>query len=136
MTVDEANAAAVGTLPGLLGVVFTRVEPGAVDAVLAVRREVLSPNGFLHGGTVAALADTACGFGTVATIGSMGFATVDLQCNYLGTALDGTVTCEARLRHGGRTTQVWDATVTRDDGRQIAVFRCTQLILEAARPAP
>ncbi len=134
MTVDEANAAAQGTLPGFLGVVFTRVEPGAVDAKLELRREVLSPNGFLHGGTVAALADTACGFGTVATIGSMGFATLDLQCNYLGTALEGTVTCEARMRHGGRTTQVWDAVVLREDGRQIAVFRCTQLILEAPRP--
>jgi len=134
VTVEEANALAAGTLPGLLGVRFERIEPGAVDVTLELRRDVLAPNGFLHGGTVAALADTACGFGTVATIGSMGFATLDLQCNYLGTALEGTVTCEARMRHGGRTTQVWDATVTREDGRQIAVFRCTQLILEAPRP--
>jgi acyl-coenzyme A thioesterase PaaI-like protein len=37
---------------------------------------------------------------------------------------------EARLAHGGRTTQVWDATVSREkDGKQIAFFRCTQLIL-------
>ena len=32
--------------------------------------------------------------------------------------------------HLGRTTQVWDATVTRHaDGKPIALFRCTQMIL-------
>ena len=33
----------------------------------------------------------------------------------------------------GRTTQVWDATITDDDGRTLALFRCTQLVLEARR---
>ena len=37
---------------------------------------------------------------------------------------------EARAAHQGRTTQVWDAEVTRkSDGRQMTLFRCTQLIL-------
>ncbi|WP_371846389.1 hypothetical protein [Massilia alkalitolerans] len=32
--------------------------------------------------------------------------------------------------HLGRTTQVWDATVTdKDSGKTIALFRCTQMIL-------
>jgi 1,4-dihydroxy-2-naphthoyl-CoA hydrolase len=30
--------------------------------------------------------------------------------------------------HGGRTTQVWDA-IVRADGRTLALFRCTQLVL-------
>jgi acyl-coenzyme A thioesterase PaaI-like protein len=41
----------------------------------------------------------------------------------------GTISCEARLVHGGRTTQVWDATVSAPDGRPLALFRCTQLVL-------
>lgn len=39
------------------------------------------------------------------------------------------VGCEARLLHGGRSTQVWDAMVSDDAGRAIAAFRCTQMIL-------
>ena len=31
--------------------------------------------------------------------------------------------------HGGRTTQLWDATVSDADGRAMALFRCTQLVL-------
>jgi 1,4-dihydroxy-2-naphthoyl-CoA hydrolase len=38
--------------------------------------------------------------------------------------------CEARLLHGGRTTQVWDVTVARESGdRTLAHFRCTQHLL-------
>jgi acyl-coenzyme A thioesterase PaaI-like protein len=40
------------------------------------------------------------------------------------------ITCVAAMVHGGRTTQVWDATVTDEhNGRTIALFRCTQLVL-------
>ena len=38
--------------------------------------------------------------------------------------------CEAAMQHGGRTTQVWDAIVRdRTNGKTIALFRCTQMIL-------
>jgi len=31
--------------------------------------------------------------------------------------------------HLGRSTQVWDAEVSSGDGRRLALFRCTQMIL-------
>jgi hypothetical protein len=37
----------------------------------------------------------------------------------------GPLRSEAALVHGGQTTQVWDAQVTRGDGRTAGVFRCT-----------
>ena len=59
-----------------------------------------------------------------------GFTTVELKSNLLGTKRAGVIGCEARLVHGGRTTQVWDATVTdAEGGRPLALFRCTQLVL-------
>ena len=49
---------------------------------------------------------------------------------FLGTATEGTLTCRATMPHGGRTTQVWDATVTHEEsGKTIALFRCTQMVL-------
>ena len=81
-----------------------------------------------------ALADTACGFGCFASLpeGGTGFTTIELKSNFVGTARDGTLECEAVRVHGGRTTQVWDATVRDGEGAQLALFRCTQLILYGA----
>ena len=46
------------------------------------------------------------------------------------TLRDGAVRCRATPAHLGRTTQVWDAVVTNEaDGKTIALFRCTQMVL-------
>ena len=97
---------------------------------LPLRADHVAPNGYLHAGTVVALADTACGYGCIASLpdGASGFTTVELKTNFLRTATEGTLTCEATLAHGGRTTQVWDATVAHGD-KTLALFRCTQLVL-------
>jgi 1,4-dihydroxy-2-naphthoyl-CoA hydrolase len=130
--VEEFNAWSSGTLPGLLGIELCEVARGQVKARLPVRPELLAPNGYLHAASVIALADTASGYGTLATLpdGSKGFTTIELKTNFLGTARDGFIACEARLVHGGRTTQIWDAQVIDEStGRVIALFRCTQLLL-------
>jgi 1,4-dihydroxy-2-naphthoyl-CoA hydrolase len=120
-----------GRLPGLIGIEVDEIEVGHVRMHLPLREELLAPNGYLHAGTVVALADSACGYGCIASLpdGASGFTTIELKTNFLGTALDGTVSCRSALVHGGRTTQVWDATVEDDADKVLALFRCTQLIL-------
>ena len=120
-----------GRLPGLIGIEVEEIEAGHVRMRLTLRDELLAPNGYLHAGTVVALADSSCGYGCIASLpeGAIGFTTIELKTNFLGTALDGTLSCESRLVHGGRTTQVWDATVTNEVGKKLALFRCTQLLL-------
>lgn len=93
---------------------------------------MLASNGFLHAASVAALADTACGYATLARLpdGAESFTTIELKTNFRGTAMSGTLAAMARAAHGGRNTQVWDATVTEvASGRQIALFRCTPMVL-------
>jgi len=119
-------------LPGLLGIEFTAAGQGWMEARLAVREAVMAPNGFLHAGTVVALADAACGHGCLHALpeGANGFTTIELKSNFLGTARSGEILARADLVHGGRMTQIWDARVTRaDDAKVIALFRCTQMIL-------
>ena len=66
--------------------------------------------------------------------GVAGFTTLELKTNFIGTTLAGRMTCEARLVHGGRTTQVWDAEVKSEtSGKTIALFRCTQMLLAKPR---
>ena len=120
-----------GHLPGLLGIEVDSIEHGAVNMRLPLREELLAPNGYLHAGTVVGLADSACGYGCIFSLpdGATGFTTIELKANFLASAREGMLSCESRLVHSGRTTQVWDATVARDDGKTLAVFRCTQLLI-------
>ena len=132
MTIDQLNARGPGRLPALFGFRVMALEQGLLVAEIDIRLELLAPNGFLHAATVVALADTACGYGCIAHLpkGAENFTTVELKCNFLGTAREGTIACIAKPAHLGKTTQVWDATVTRHgDGKPIALFRCTQMIL-------
>ena len=118
--------------PGFVGVQITAIEQGLLRAELPVRDELFAPNGFLHAGAVVTLADTAAGYATVAHLpeGASGFTTLELKTNFVRAAREGILLCEARAVHLGRSTQVWDATVTASGGeRPVALFRCTQLVL-------
>jgi 1,4-dihydroxy-2-naphthoyl-CoA hydrolase len=132
LTLDKMNARGRGRLPDLVGFRVMAFEQGLLVAELDIRPDLLAPNGYLHAAVVVALADTACGYGCIAHLpeGAENFTTVELKSNFLGTAREGTLACTAKPAHLGRTTQVWDATVARrDNGKPIALFRCTQMIL-------
>lgn len=132
LTPDDFNRRSRGHLPGLLGIEIHAVQQGELRASLAVRPELMAPNGFLHAGTVVTLADTSAGYGCVAHLpeSASGFTTVELKSNHLGTTRDGHIECVATAVHLGKTTQVWDAVVThRESGRTLALFRCTQMVL-------
>lgn len=135
----EGNQAALfterqkGALPGELGIEWDEVANGRARGRFVVAGKHMAPNGFLHAASVVALVDSACGYACVASLpeGASGFTTIEIKTNYLGTAKVGeTVVCDARLLHGGRMTQVWDAeAVNETTGKTIAVFRCTQMVL-------
>lgn len=125
------DALAAGHLPAWFGVRTLAIADGRVDAELDVRPEMLAPNGFLHAATIIALADTAAGYATVAhlPVGAETFTTLELKSNFFATQTGGVLRCTASVAHAGRTTQVWDVEVSGEDGRRLALFRCTQLIL-------
>jgi len=126
------NKLSQGCLPGLLGVQILQVGQGVLRAELAIESRHFAANGFLHAGTVVTLADTGAGYACVAHLpeGASVFTTVELKSNHLGTAREGRILAEVRSAHLGRTTQVWDATVSHvETGKTIALFRCTQMIL-------
>ena len=132
ITVALLNERGTGRLPGHLGIVITEVGDDQLTAELPVLPHLLAPNGYLHAGSVVTLADTASGYGCIANLpeGASNFTTIELKSNHLGTARDGTIVCTAKVEHKGRNTQVWDAVVkSKETGKTIALFRCTQMIL-------
>ncbi|HEV7214586.1 MAG TPA: PaaI family thioesterase [Chloroflexota bacterium] len=132
VSLDQLRSRGAGTLVELLGIEFLSADGQRVSSRLTVRPALLAPNGYLHAATIIALADTSCGYGSMRTLpaGAQGFTTIELKTNFLGTVRTGGLACTAALLHGGRTTQVWDATVSDEaTGKTIALFRCTQLLL-------
>ncbi|MEQ1617214.1 MAG: PaaI family thioesterase [Terricaulis sp.] len=122
-----------GKLPDHLGLEWLEAQTGRVRGRFTVAERHMAPNGFMHAGSVVTLADSACGYGCFISLpeGGTGFTTVELKTNFLGTGkLGDLISAQARLIHGGRSTQVWDAEVHNDTAdKTIALFRCTQMVL-------
>lgn len=140
-TVADFNALGHSRLTELMGIVVVALTPAPAPS-LTLRMEVQprhwAPHDFIHGGAIAVLADTACGYGAYGNLpnGATGFFTVESKTNHLGAVRAGTLECVARPRHLGRSTQVWEADVTAlGSGKPVALFRCTQMLLYATGDA-
>ena len=131
-TPEHFNEKDLEHLPGILGVEVTAVQKGRLEAKLEVTTKHLAINGYLHAGTIVTLADSGAGYGCLANLpdGATGFTTIELKSNHMATVNEGVIRCVAECVHAGRTTQVWQSTVTSDvTGKVLARFTCTQLIL-------
>ena len=116
----------------MIGLEMLELEHEVVRGRLDVTDRLLAGTGVLWAPVVVGLADALCAAGTGANLSDgESFTTVELKSNFLGTARAGeTIEGEARPAHRGRTTQVWDVTVTNmTSGRVIALQRCTQMVL-------
>lgn len=132
VTLAWLNELGTEYLPGFLGVELLELMPGRLRSQMKLAQQHFAPNNFLHAASIVALADTTCGYATIAHLpeGAASFTTIELKSNHLGTVREGALLCAAHAQHLGRTTQVWDAVVTdAASGRTLALFRCTQMIL-------
>ena len=119
-------------LPGFLGIHTLEIGSNHTLLEMPLQEKHMNLRGFVHGGSVVTLADSAAGYGTYANLpdGAEAFTTVELKCNFIRSVSGGTLECRAKCIHQGKMTQVWDARVTdRASGKIAAEFRCTQMIL-------
>lgn len=132
ISIEVLNERGSEYLPGYLGIEMIELAPNSLRSRMPVKKLHVAPNDFLHAASIVALADTTCGYATIAHLpeGAESFTTIELKSNHLGTVREGGIACVATAQHLGRTTQVWDAVVTDEaSGRKLALFRCTQMIL-------
>ena len=119
-------------VPGQLGCVFDHSARDLVTGRIDVTENLIAGTGFLFAPAVIALADTcaAIGCGNNVPPGAS-FTTIELKSNFLGSARAGErVACRCTPAHLGKQTHVWDAIVTNEtNGKTIALFRCTQMVL-------
>ena len=123
-----------GLLPDLLGIELAEAAPERVIATLAVRQDLCTVGGMLHGGAIMAFADTLGAVGTFANLpAGHRTTTIESKTNFIGAApLGSRVTGESTPLHRGRTTMVWQTRITSDSGKLVAIVTQTQMVLPAS----
>jgi 1,4-dihydroxy-2-naphthoyl-CoA hydrolase len=121
-------------LPGVLGFELVELGPELARGRFAVEDRVRQPFGVVHGGAYAAIAETLASVATWRSVADEGMAAMALSndTSFLRPVSGGRVQSEARRRHRGRTTWVWEVDHTDEDGRLCAVSRVTVAVRPVA----
>jgi uncharacterized protein (TIGR00369 family) len=132
--IDAVQKLLDNLFPGLMGVRLTALAPDCVVAEMAVRPDLCTAGGILHGGAYMAFADTLGAVGTIVNLAEgKRTTTTDSSTKFIaGARLGTTVTGTSVAMHRGRTTMVWQTSITNADGKLCALVTQTQLVLEAA----
>ena len=137
VTLEAANAAATGACRGCSAFASRRSRRAGSTPSSTSGREILAPNGYLHAATVVALADTACGYGCLAHLPAdvANFTTDRTQDQFPRHRARGHDRVRRASRAPGRARRRSGTRpcARKDDGKTIALFRCTQMILYPAR---
>jgi uncharacterized protein (TIGR00369 family) len=119
-----------GTLVELLGIEFVELTKERVVATLAIRDDLRTVGGALHGGTLMAFADTV---GAVATVLNLpagaGTTTLESKTNFFAAGRSGMVRAETTPLHRGKRTMVWQTRVSDESGRMLSMTIQTQMVL-------
>lgn len=129
LTVDELNEHAV-PLARTLGIMMVEAGPERVVAEMTVREEICTLGNTLHGGAIMSLADIAGATGAFLSLpeGAIGTTTTESKTNMISSPPVGTkVIATATPVHKGKTSQVWQTRIEREDGKLVALTTQTQL---------
>ncbi|MGV3572051.1 MAG: PaaI family thioesterase [Ramlibacter sp.] len=132
LDLDQLQRLLQPLFPGLMGVQLTEATPTRVVATLAVRPDLCTAGGILHGGAHMAFADTLGAVGTVLNLpAGKRTTTTDSSTKFIAGAAAGTVvTGESVALHRGRTTMVWQTSIRNAEGKLCALVTQTQLVLD------
>jgi uncharacterized protein (TIGR00369 family) len=119
-----------------MGFTLAKATRGRVRLQMKVDARHLQVHGVVHGGVLAALADTAGGLASymACPLGTR-VATVEMKINYLEGVERGTVTADAEVVRIGRHLAVVDCDVTDDTKRLVAKALMTFFVGPFAEPS-
>ncbi len=113
----------------LIGARLALVEPGRVAVALPFRDDLTQQKGFVHGGVIGMIADTACGYAAYSLMpAGASLVTVEYKINLLAPAL-GDLTAHGEVVKPGRTLTVARGEVYAADGKLVATIQQTLMML-------
>jgi 1,4-dihydroxy-2-naphthoyl-CoA hydrolase len=129
---ERLNATSSNTLMAHLGIEYTAVGEGYLEATMPVTANHHQPMGILHGGASAALAESVGSAASALQLDlSRQFAVgLALDINHLKSMTEGQVTARAEAIHLGRSTHLWDIRLRNEKGQTTAVSRLSMMVLD------
>ena len=127
----KINSVNKNSLEETLEIEFIDIGEDFIIAKMPVNSKVLQPDGVLHGGATAALAESV---GSAASYFSIDkdkqiVRGMVISCNHLKGVTEGYVYGKATPLHKGRTTQLWEIKVTDDNDNLISHCKLSTMIL-------
>ncbi|WP_144184892.1 PaaI family thioesterase [Elioraea rosea] len=124
----------------MLGARMTALAPGRCEITLERRDDLLQQHGFVHGGAVATLADTACGYAAFTLFAAeASILTVEMKVNFMSPADGEVIVARAEVKRSGGTLTVVSADLfaVREGKESLAATAlATMMALEGRADAP
>ena len=132
ISVDELNRGSNNTLVGNLGILYTSISEGKIEATMPVDNRTRQPFGVLHGGATLALAETVAGMGSLLLCKADEIvAGMQVSGNHISTALEGdTVRAVANIIHRGRSSHVWNVDICTSTSKLVSTIRVVNSIFD------
>ncbi|WP_370390967.1 PaaI family thioesterase [uncultured Winogradskyella sp.] len=127
----KVNAVSKNTLMETLNIEIVDFGDDFLVARMPVTSKVHQPDGVLHGGATAALAESVGSFAShiFTDIEKYFVRGLEVTANHLKSVKDGFVYAKATFLHKGRTTQLLDIRVTDDNDNLISICRLSTITL-------
>jgi len=120
----------------LIGASLSVVEAGRVEVALPYRDELTQQKGFVHGGIIGMIADTACGYAAFSLMpADCSLVTVEYKINILAPAR-GALVARGEVLRAGRTLTVTRGEVYSGDGKHVASMQQTLMMLAGTPDTP
>jgi 1,4-dihydroxy-2-naphthoyl-CoA hydrolase len=110
-----------------IGTEWIDLDPDNARARIKVEPRHLQPDGIVHGGVYASLAESICSAAAYRAVRDDGMIAMGManSTTFLRPITEGHVNAVARVRQRGRTTWVWDCELSDDEDRVCALVRMT-----------
>jgi 1,4-dihydroxy-2-naphthoyl-CoA hydrolase len=132
VTLEMLNKMSVNTMLQHVGIQFTKVGDGTIEARMPVDHRTHQPFGLLHGGASVTLAET---LGSVAAMCCLDSSTqycvgLDINANHIKSVKDGFVVGTVKPIHIGKKTHVWEIKIVTEKEELVCISRITMAILD------
>ncbi|MDP5060941.1 MAG: hotdog fold thioesterase [Maribacter sp.] len=125
------NETSKNTLMETLDIEYIDVGEDFLLAKMPVTPKVHQPDGVLHGGATAALAESVGSAASYVFLdGNKYFVRgLEITANHVKSVKEGFVFARATILHKGRTTQLWEIKVTNEDDQLVSLCKLTTITL-------
>ncbi|SIQ76380.1 PaaI family thioesterase [Maribacter ulvicola] len=125
------NETSKNTLMETLDIEYVDVGEDFLLAKMPVTPKVHQPDGVLHGGATAALAESVGSAASYVFLdGNKYFVRgLEISANHVKSVKEGFVYARATILHKGRTTQLWQIRVTNEDDQLVSLCKLTTIAL-------